>query len=151
MTQRVDLATVMDRLAVDDIVTDYAIAVGDADWESYRALFTGDGRADHRGAGGIEGTAAEVAARLAEAVPRFPARQHLVVNRRVRIQDLGGYSGDRAEVRADYVSPRTESGGDFVAGGRCSFALRRTEAGWRIRCVVIEERWRRTVGVPVDG
>lgn len=83
MTQRVDLATVMDRLAIDDLITGYAAAVDDADWTGYRALFTPDGRADYRGSGGIEGPAAEVADWLAETLTLFPVRQHLIVNRRV--------------------------------------------------------------------
>lgn len=58
MTQRVELATVMDRLAVDALVTDYAVAVDDGDWEAYRGLFTSDGRADYRSAGGVEETRA---------------------------------------------------------------------------------------------
>lgn len=89
MTQRVDLATMMDRLAIDELVTGYAVAVDDADWNAYRALFTGDGRADYRSSGGIEGSAAEVADWLAETMRVFPVRQHLIVNRRVHIQDLG--------------------------------------------------------------
>lgn len=44
----------MDRLAVDEVVTDYAAAVDDGDWEAYRGLFTLKGRADYRSAGGIE-------------------------------------------------------------------------------------------------
>ena len=76
MTQRVALATVMDRLAIDEVITGYAVAVDDGDWEAYRALFTPDGRADYRSAGGVEGPAAEVA-RLARgddaALPRTPA------------------------------------------------------------------------------
>ncbi|MEU8617616.1 nuclear transport factor 2 family protein [Streptomyces sp. NPDC048623] len=144
MTQRVDLAGVMDRLALDDLVTGYAVAVDDSDWAAYRALFTADGRADYRGSGGIEGAVEEVARWLAENMRRFPVRQHLIVNRRIRIEDLGGYPGDTATVRADYVNPmRFESGEDFVCGGRYEFTARRTDAGWRLRGVVVEERWRR--------
>ncbi|MFI8520151.1 nuclear transport factor 2 family protein [Streptomyces sp. NPDC085481] len=144
MTQRVDLATVMDRLAIDDLITGYAAAVDDSDWTAYRALFTPDGRADYRGSGGIEGPAAEVADWLAETMLLFPVRQHLIVNRRVRIQDLGGYPGDAATVRADYVNPmRFESGGDFVCGGRYTFTLRRADFGWLLGSVVVEEKWRR--------
>lgn len=51
MTQRVALATVMDRLAVDAVITGYAVAVDDGAWSDYGALFTPDGRADYRGAG----------------------------------------------------------------------------------------------------
>ncbi|MGW7467377.1 nuclear transport factor 2 family protein [Streptomyces xantholiticus] len=153
MTQRVDLATVMDRLALDDVVTGYAAAVDDGDWDAYRALFTAGGRADYRASGGIEGPAAEVAQWLAGTLRRFPVRQHLIVNRRVSVEDLGGYPGDSAEVRADYVNPmRTGSGEDFESGGRYRFTLTRTAEGWRLRSVVIEEKWRRTgMGGAAEG
>lgn len=149
MTQRVDLATVMDRLTIDELITSYAVAVDDGDWDAYRALFTAEGRADYRSSGGIEGLTAEVADWLAETMRLFPVRQHLVVNRRLHIQDLGGYPGDRAELQADYVNPmRLESGDDFVSGGRYTFGLLRTDAGWRLRTVVIHEKWRRAPDAP---
>ncbi|WP_418955841.1 nuclear transport factor 2 family protein [Streptomyces tritici] len=144
MTLRVELATVLDRMAVDEVVTGYAAAVDDGDWSAYRALFAPDGRADYRDAGGIEGPAAEVADWLAETMRLFPVRQHLVVNRLIRLQDLGGYPGDTADVRADYLNPmRLESGQDFVCGGRYAFGLARTDDGWRLRSVVVREKWRR--------
>ncbi|MET9909782.1 nuclear transport factor 2 family protein [Streptomyces sp. NPDC006476] len=147
MTQRVELATVMDRLAVDEVVTDYAAAVDDGDWEAYRALFTPDGRADYRSAGGVEGEAEKVAAWLAESMRLFPMRQHLIVNRRVRFGTLDQDAGDTARVRADYVNPmRFDAEGaapDFVCGGRYAFGLLRTSDGWRLREVVVQEKWRR--------
>ncbi|MCM2391609.1 nuclear transport factor 2 family protein [Streptomyces albipurpureus] len=152
MTQRVDLATVMDRLAIDELVTLYAVAVDDSDWSAYRGLFTRDGRADYRSSGGIEGSAAEVADWLAEAMRVFPVRQRLIVNRRLRLQDLGGYSGDEAEVQADYVNPmRTEAGDDYVSGGRYHFGVLRTGEGWRFTSVVSQEKWRRGTGAPFTG
>ncbi len=150
MTQRVELATVMDRLAVDEVVTDYATAVDDGDWEGYRGLFAPDGRADYRSAGGIEGDAVTVAGWLAESMLLFPMRQHLIVNRRVRFGTLEQDTGDTARVRADYVNPmRFDPDGsvpDFVCGGRYAFALLRTDDGWRLTEVVVEEKWRRTAG-----
>ncbi|MEU6140898.1 nuclear transport factor 2 family protein [Streptomyces sp. NPDC047081] len=146
MTQRVELATVMDRLAVDEVVTDYAVAVDDGDWDAYRRLFTADGRADYRSAGGIEGDAGSVAAWLAESMALFPMRQHLIVNRRVRFGLLEQDTGDTARVQADYVNPmRFEGDGaapDFVCGGRYAFGLLRTYDGWRLREVVVQEKWR---------
>lgn len=145
MTQRVDLATVMDRIALDDLVTGYAAAVDDADWTAYRELFAPDGRADYRGSGGIEGPADEVADWLAETMTLFPVRQHLIVNRRVLFRETHGYpeAGDAADVRADYVNPmRFASGEDFVCGGRYAFQALRTADGWRLRSVVVDERWR---------
>ncbi|MQS37159.1 nuclear transport factor 2 family protein [Streptomyces katsurahamanus] len=146
-----DLATVMDRLAIDELVTHYAVAVDDADWNGYRTLFTRHARVDYRGAGGVEGPAAEVADWLAESMRLFPVRQHLIVNRRLRIQDLGGYPGDGAELRADYTNAlRGESGDDVVSGGRCAFGVTRTDGGWRLSGVMVEEKWRR-VGRVLSG
>ncbi|WP_367324710.1 nuclear transport factor 2 family protein [Streptomyces sp. HUAS ZL42] len=152
MTQRVELATVMDRLAVDGLITDYAVAVDDGDWEVYRELFTPDGRADYRSAGGIEGDAGSVAGWLADTMRMFAMRQHLIVNRRVRFGVLEQDTGDTAQVQADYVNPMRFAGNgddgspaapDFVCGGRYAFGLLRTYDGWRVREVVVREKWRR--------
>lgn len=158
MTQRVELATVMDRLAIDAVITGYAVAVDDADWTAYKALFTPDGRADYRSAGGIEGPATEVAGWLEEMLRLFPVRQHLIVNRRLRLEELGGYTGDRAEVQADYLNPMRLDGGsgtatgagaggvsapNFVTGGRYNFSLRRAEGScWQVERVTVHEKWR---------
>ncbi|MER5769303.1 nuclear transport factor 2 family protein [Streptomyces sp. NPDC001985] len=147
MTQRVDLATVMDRLAIDDLVTRYAVAVDDADWDGYRALFTPDGRVDYRDSGGIEAPAAAGADWLAKAMGTFPVRQHLIVNRRLRLQDLGGYPGDGADVQADYLAVlRTDTGEELSSGGRYAIAAVRTDDGWRLNGVVSREKWRRAAG-----
>lgn len=157
MTQRVALATVMDRLSIDAVITDYAVAVGDGTWDTYSALFTGDGRADYRGAGGIEGSAAETARWFTRALHAFPVRQHLIVNRRIDLQDLGGYPGDQARVRADYVYPMGPDAGEriaaptFLSGGWYAFGLLRTEPGWRIRTVEAHEKWRCAPGAETDG
>ncbi|MGW6906115.1 nuclear transport factor 2 family protein [Streptomyces sp. NPDC054940] len=150
MTQRVELATLRDRLAVDELITDYAVAVDDGDWAAYRSLFAADGRADYRSAGGIEGDAGQVAVWLAESMRLFSMRQHLIVNRRVRFEILEQDTGDTARVQADYVNPMrfAENGEgsavpDFVCGGRYAFGLLRTYDGWRLRQVVVQEKWRR--------
>ncbi|MFJ3656338.1 nuclear transport factor 2 family protein [Streptomyces nigra] len=148
MTQRVELATLRDRLAVDELISEYAVAVDDGDWEAYRGLFAQGGRADYRSAGGTEGDAGTVAVWLAESMRAFSVRQHLIVNRRVRFGVLEQDVGDTADVRADYVNPMRLAGDgtgapDFVSGGRYAFGLVRTDDGWRLRQVVIEEKWRR--------
>ncbi|MGW7052390.1 nuclear transport factor 2 family protein [Streptomyces sp. NPDC054887] len=160
MTQREEVATLIDRFAVDAVVTGYAVAVDDADWAAYRALFTPGGRADYRSAGGIEGPAAEVADWLARAMRLFSVRQHLIVNRRLRLEHSSGAAGDRAAVQADYVNPMRREAApgdgssgdvsrpwnepDFVSGGRYAFGLLRMEDGWRLSSVVVREKWRRT-------
>lgn len=167
MTQRVDLSTVMDRISIDAVITGYAVAVDDGEWADYRELFTSDGRADYRTAGGIEGPASEVAQWLSQTMLLFPVRQHLIVNRRLDLQDLGGYPGDGARVQADYMNPMrlgddseaAGSGADetrptapnFVSGGRYTFDLVRTEGGWRIRGVTVHEKWRSMTGALAVG
>ncbi|NED87980.1 nuclear transport factor 2 family protein [Streptomyces sp. SID11233] len=167
MTQRVDLSTVMDRISIDAVITGYAVAVDDGEWADYRALFSPDGRADYRTAGGIEGPAPEVAQWLSQTMLLFPVRQHLIVNRRLDLQDLGGYPGDGARVQADYMNPMrlgndTEDAGsdtdearqtapNFVSGGRYAFELVRTEGGWRIRNVTVHEKWRSMAGALTAG
>ncbi|MEU9004626.1 nuclear transport factor 2 family protein [Streptomyces sp. NPDC048551] len=152
MTQRVDLATVMDRLAVDEVVSGYAAAVDDGDWAAYRALFTSSGRADYTSAGGVEGPAGEVADWLERTMTLFPVRQHLIVNRLIRLdEDPGGAPGDTARVRADFLNPMLLADGrsdaaptapNFVAAGRYAFALARTPDGWRLTRVTVQEKWR---------
>lgn len=149
MTQRVELATVMDRLAVDGLITEYAVAVDDGDWTAYRDLFAPGGRADYRSAGGIEGDADQIAGWLARSMELFPMRQHLIVNRRVRFGYLEQDTGDTAQVQADYINPMrlAHDGGstapDFVCGGRYAFTVIRTPDGWRLREVLVQEKWRR--------
>ncbi|MES9522386.1 nuclear transport factor 2 family protein [Streptomyces capoamus] len=148
MTQRAEFATLRDRLAVDDLVTAYAVAVDDGDWRAYRDLFTADGRADYTSAGGIAGDADRVAAWLAESLALFGVRQHLIVNRQVRFGELDHDTGDTARVRADYVNPlrlAAAGGGaapDLVCGGRYDFGALRTVDGWRLSEVVVHEKWR---------
>ncbi|MFC5659158.1 nuclear transport factor 2 family protein [Streptomyces nogalater] len=152
MTQRAEFATVRDRLAVEDLVTAYAVALDDGDWAAYHRLFTADGRADYRSAGGIEGDAGRVAAWLAESLARFTTRQHLIVNRQVRFGVLEHDTGDTARVRADYLTPMSladatgPAAPDLVCGGRYDFGLLRTPDGWRLREVVAHEKWRRLSG-----
>ncbi|OIJ66933.1 nuclear transport factor 2 family protein [Streptomyces mangrovisoli] len=158
MTQRAELATMLDRVALDGLVTEYAVAVDDGDWTAYQELFTADGRADYRSAGGIEGSAREVADWLADTMRLFPMRQHLVVNRRVRFGVLEQDTGDTASVQADYINPMrfasdddlASTAPDFVCGGRYTFGLLRTAAGWRLRRVAVHEKWRR-LPPPGDG
>ncbi|WP_437098006.1 nuclear transport factor 2 family protein [Streptomyces sp. enrichment culture] len=152
MTQRVEFATVRDQMDLDGLVTDYAAAVDDGDWAAYRRLFTPDGRADYRTAGGVEGDAQAAAGWLAERCAEFPVRQHLFVNRRVLLGTWERDTGDTAEVRTDYVSPASRGGGDgaavldLLSGGRCVFTALRTPDGWRLSRVVVREKWRRPTG-----
>lgn len=138
----------MDQLAIDALITEYAVAVDDGDWVAYRGLFTPDGRADYSSAGGVEGAAAEVSEWLESTLRAFPMHQHLIVNRRLRLGTLDGNTGDTAQVQADYVNAvRMDAVGtapDCECGGRCTFDLLRTPTGWRVARIDVREKWRRT-------
>lgn len=153
MTQRAEHSTVMDRLALDDLVTGYAVTVDDGDWPGYLALFATDARVDYRSAGGIEGSAEDVAAWLAEMLRNFEIRQHLIVNRRITLGSQDGAPGDTARIRADYLNPMRlagpaadDDGGptapNYTCAGRYDFTARRTPDGWRLTAVVVREKWR---------
>lgn len=148
MTQREDLASVMDRLALDSLLTACAVAVDDGDWPGYEALFAPDGRIDLRGAGGAEGPAGEVAHRLAGDLAAWPVRQHLLVNRQFRQQPgpLVREAGDRATVEADYVGRFGASGPS--SGGRCVFEAVRTDTGWLLELLTVRQKWAREVSAP---
>ncbi|MFD8548078.1 nuclear transport factor 2 family protein [Streptomyces sp. NPDC059649] len=153
MTQRAEHSTVMDRLALDDLVTCYALAVDDGDWPGYLALFAPGARVDYRSAGGIEGSAEDVAGWLAEMLRHFVIRQHLIVNRRITLASQDGAPGDTAAIRADYLNPMrlagpaTDADGgptapNYTCAGRYDFTARRTPDGWRLTGVVVREKWR---------
>ncbi|WP_424214912.1 nuclear transport factor 2 family protein [Streptomyces sp. BI20] len=161
MTLRADLGLLWDRIAIEDLITGYAVAVDDGDWEAYRGLFAPGGRADYTSAGGIAGPAAEVAEWLAGTMTLFPVRQHLIVNRRVRAPEGYRSVGDPAWAGADFLNPmRLVDPADpvpaegspgvpnFCAAGRYSFSLTRVAEphDWRFAEVVVREKWKHLAG-----
>ena len=51
---------VADRIRLDDLLTRYATAIDNRDWELLDTVFTGDAHLDYRTAGGLEGIYPEV-------------------------------------------------------------------------------------------
>ncbi|WP_436740245.1 nuclear transport factor 2 family protein [Streptomyces sp. BBFR102] len=140
-----ELATVLDRLAVDTLVTEYARAVVAGDLEACRPLCVPgavlddpvlDGREEPQGC-------AAPRQRTRGEVPR--PYQHLIVNRRVTFERRDGEVGDLAVVDADFVTPMRGHGpgrsADTVRGGRYRMRGVRTAGGWRLSEVVAEAMW----------
>lgn len=126
-----NLQLIVDRLAIDDLLTRYATAVDRRDWDLYRTCFTDDAVIDYTSAGGIRGGLDEVAGWLAQVMPVFSMTQHLVTNRAIEI------AGDEARAESYFFNPLGLLGPDgkqvlYFDGGTYSDRLRRTEAGWRI-------------------
>jgi hypothetical protein len=137
-----------DRLAIDDLLTRYTMAVDDGDWDQLDTVFTPDAVIDYRSAGGIRGTRDEIKAWLAKALAAFPVRQHLIANKRVVID------GDTATVRAYFYNPMmlaTDGDGPprpVPGGGYYNHRLVRTADGWRSVELIEEEVWR--TGLPAN-
>jgi 3-phenylpropionate/cinnamic acid dioxygenase small subunit len=130
-----------DRLEIDDLLTAYATAVDDRDWDRLDAVFAPDAHLDYRSAGGIHGPYPEVRQWLAQVLPLFTWTQHLVANRSVTIDMSAG----TARARSDFHNPNEMVvDGEpwlFVVGGRYHDRLERTPAGWRITHRVEETLW----------
>jgi hypothetical protein len=124
------LAQIADRIEIDDLLTRYATALDDKDWEQWAACFTADAHIDYTAAGGIKGTLAEVKAWLSQVMAGFPMTQHLVTNKAVQID------GDRATCRSALLNPMGVPDGDgmmlWIEGGYYHDRLVRTADGWRI-------------------
>lgn len=130
MTDDTMPSEVVDRLAIDDLLTRYATAVDRRDWDLWESCFTPDATIDYTAFGGIAGSVGTVRAWLEEVMPRFAMSQHLVVNREVTIE------GDTARSRAAFFNPMALTTHEgpvlFFDGGYYVDRLVKTPAGWRI-------------------
>jgi 3-phenylpropionate/cinnamic acid dioxygenase small subunit len=125
------LRELADRLEIDDLLTRYATAVDNKDWDLFRTCFTPDAFIDYTAAGGIKGKLPEVATWLSEVLPAFPMTQHIVTNRDVVVD------GDKATSRSCFFNPMGLAPGKeemqlFFDGGYYNDKLVRTADGWRI-------------------
>jgi hypothetical protein len=141
MTQLMSHQEVADRIAIDDLLTRYTIAVDNGDWDLYKTVFTPDAFIDYTSAGGIKGNVDEIAAWLEKALAAFPVRQHLIANKLVAID------GDTATVRAYFFNPMNitlpdGSSRSTPGGGYYNHRLVRTPDGWRSYELIEEEVWR---------
>ncbi len=139
-----DLQTVSDRLEVDDLLTRYTRAIDTGDWDRLDAVFTPDARIDYTATGGMAGPFPEVKRWLAENLPLFSRRQHVLGQKEVELR------GDEAAVTAYFLNPMVlprEDGSELLweFGGFYRHRLVRTAAGWRSRELVEELCWKRGV------
>jgi hypothetical protein len=145
MGEQLSPQQVADRIAIDDLLTRYVMAVDSGDWDQLDTVFTPDAVIDYTSAGGVRGTRDEVKAWLAEALTPFPVRQHMIGNKRVELD------GDRATVRAYFFNPMMITLPDGTrhatpGGGYYNHRLVRTPEGWRSVELIEEEVWR--TGLP---
>lgn len=128
-----DLAEISDRMAIQQLLVDYATAIDQRRFDDLDRLFTPDAYIDYRAMGGIDGPFPEVKAWLAGVLPNFPAYYHLVGNFDIRL------NGDTATGRTMCFNPMQLSGQEGSGTGRVLFCALwyddefvRTPEGWRM-------------------
>jgi SnoaL-like protein len=140
-----DLQSLGDRVAIDDLLTSYTVAIDSHDWDRLDTVFTPDAHLDYTASGGRAGSFAEMKAWLAETLPVFTGMQHFVTQKDVRL------AGDEATVRAYFLNPLVIDREDGTrwqmdVGGVYAHDLVRTAGGWRSRRLVEEVLWHRQEG-----
>ncbi|TMK18726.1 MAG: nuclear transport factor 2 family protein [Actinobacteria bacterium] len=138
--QRPSLDDVADRLAIDDLMDAYAVALDTKDWDALRTLFVPGAVVDYTEEGGVRGSIDDAIGWFQMAMGAFTASQHFVTNRRVRV------SGDDATASAYIFSPLGAPNGNggltlVFAGGSYEDELRRTPDGWRFSSRTIHASW----------
>jgi hypothetical protein len=125
-----DAARVADHLAIEDLVTAYAYAVDDRDWERWQSLFTADAHVDYTSAGGIAGNPAEVAAWLGDALAIFEFCLHTTATHEIRFT---GPDTARGRVHVFNRNGAHWSGRPEIVdvGAVYHDTYLRTPAGWR--------------------
>jgi hypothetical protein len=137
-----DVRQLSDRIEIADLLTSYTRAIDTGAWDRLDSVFTSDAHLDYTATGGIQGAFPEVKAWLAEVLPLFARRQHVMGQSEVVLD------GDAATVTAYFTNPMVSVGDDgaerlFACGGYYHHRLVRTPEGWRSCRLVQELVWTR--------
>jgi hypothetical protein len=137
-----ELQQISDRIEISDLLTRYTRAIDTGEWNRLDEVFTPDAHIDYAATGGTVGAYPEVKQWLAEMLPMFPRRQHVIAQSEVVL------AGDEAAVTAYFLNPMIlpqQDGSELLweFGGYYRHQLVRTDAGWRSRELVEELCWKR--------
>lgn len=127
----VELSELADRVAIQDLMYRYAMAVDRRDWDLYRSVFTADAVIDYADTGGSREDLDTTVKWLNEVLGSFAGLQHNMTNHLVEIE------GDRARACTYYVAYHALVDGPgsecvLVVAGFYRDRLQRTADGWRI-------------------
>ena len=141
--------SVSDRLAVSEVLDDYARGIDSKDWDLVVSVFTDDAHLDYTAFGGPKGARDDVVGWLQTMVSSFAMTQHLITNRHITID------GDEAVVTAELLAPMGTAKGDqkmamMWTGGCYRDRLTRTADGWKISRRTCDRGWM-TIGPDASG
>jgi hypothetical protein len=133
------LAELEDRLAITDVLYQYATGLDNRDWDLLRDCFTEDGVADFLEFGGVNEGQEAIVELCSGVLAGLDSNQHLIGNPRVKLD------GDRAEAvcyfQAQHFMVSPGGGNTYLVGGRYEDRLRRTSDGWRIEHRTLHCTW----------
>jgi hypothetical protein len=126
-----ELSEIADRVAIQDLMYRYAMAVDGRDWTLYRTVFSADAVIDYVDSGGIRADLETTVKWLAEMLAIFAGLQHNMTNHVVEID------GDQARACTYFIAYHTLVDGPgsecvLVVAGFYRDRLVRTASGWRI-------------------
>lgn len=131
-----DVATISDRIEIDDLITRYATAVDSRNWELFRTCFVADATIDYTTAGGASGSLDDIAAWLEQTLVAFELSVHYVTNREVAVD------GDGATGWLAYYNPNVLADGSLLmSGGHYRDRYVRTADGWKFASRATEGNW----------
>jgi hypothetical protein len=142
---RYTMDMVLDRLEIEDLITDYAAAVDSGDVDKLDAIFTPDALIDYSAVGGAKGSYPEVKAFLAKSLKGFRNTQHLISNFEIRLD------GDKATGKIMGFNPMELETGDkpaiptFFLGLWYHDEYIKTPDGWRITKRTEQKSWTHNV------
>lgn len=139
-----ELAEISDRLELERVLHRYTVAIDSGNWDVLDTVFTPDARIDYTESGGISGAYTEVKDWLAQMLPMFPSRHHLLG------QVVTTLHGDEATVLAYFYNPMVlpqQDKDDLIVevGGNYHHTMVRTPDGWRSRRLYEEVVWKRGI------
>jgi hypothetical protein len=131
---------VSERLAVSEVLDEYARGVDSRDWDLVVSTFTDDAYLDYTAFGGPKGTRDEVIGWISNALTGFVMSQHHITNRHITIE--GGEAVVAAELLA--IMGMTSDPGKMsmmFTGGTYNDRLVRTPDGWKIASRTCDNGW----------
>jgi len=124
-------AELLDKQAIQELVTTYGAALDDRDWKRLEGCFVSDGSARYGTAAGFQQGFPAIVALCRGILERLDASHHLISNVAAELRD--DTARCRCLFQAQHVRHGAEGGALYVMGGEYHDALRRTDAGWQIQ------------------
>ena len=139
------LRWLVDRAAISDLLTDFARALDDKDWDGYAANYTDDGILSISPTIAHEGRAG-LAQFVAAALGKYVGTHHVSTNHAITID--GDTATTRSYLIAAHILDKKNLFRHADGAGWYLNQLRRTAEGWRFTNVRLEVRY--LSGEPID-